>query len=85
MKRIAITGAACNLGGLLAQHLKEMEVQLHLLIHHKNVPESLRHRENFALFPIDLARNETLYEALDGVNVVFAWSRNRPLYVQYER
>ncbi len=70
MKKIAITGAAGNLGGLLAQRMKEMEVQLHLLTHRKEVPESLSSRENVTVFPIDLARKETLDEALNGVDVV---------------
>jgi Nucleoside-diphosphate-sugar epimerases len=70
MKRIAITGAAGNLGGLLAQGMKDMDVNLNLLIHNKDVTEILRQKENVSVFNIDLAKQETLTEALSGVDVI---------------
>ena len=70
MKRIAITGAAGNLGGLLAQGMKDMDVNLNLLIHNKDVAENLRREENVSVFNIDLAKQETLTKALSGVDVI---------------
>jgi nucleoside-diphosphate-sugar epimerase len=65
---ILITGAAGNLGGLLANHLKEEK--LHLLVHKKEVAEELKTCRNVRIFKADLARKETLYPALTGVDVV---------------
>ena len=70
MKRVAITGAAGNLGGLLAQGMKDMDVNLNLLIHNKDVAGNLRQKENISVFNIDLARKETMTEALRGVDVI---------------
>jgi nucleoside-diphosphate-sugar epimerase len=71
MKRIAITGAAGNLGGLLAQGLKDnKDVELNLLIHKKDVADNLKNRENISVFSIDLADKDTLPEALVGVDVI---------------
>lgn len=68
--RIAITGAAGNLGGLLAQGMKNRDVNLNLLIHNKDVSPDLRAKENISVYKIDLARKESLYDALDNVDVV---------------
>ncbi len=65
---ILITGAAGNLGGLLANHLKGRN--LHLLTHQKDVAEELKNRENIKIFKADLTKKETLYSALEGVNTV---------------
>lgn len=70
MKRIAITGAAGNLGGLLAQNMKDMDVNLNLLIHKKEVGEGLKDKKNISVFNIDLAKKETLNEAFKGVDVI---------------
>lgn len=70
MKRIAITGAAGNLGGLLAQGMKDMNVNLNLLIHKKHIDRSLKEKENISVFKVDLARKETLYDALKNVDVI---------------
>ncbi len=69
-KRIAITGAAGNLGGSLAQAMKDMDVRLNLLIHRKEVDASLKDKENVTVFPVDLAKEETLHESLAGVDAV---------------
>ncbi|MDH6307660.1 nucleoside-diphosphate-sugar epimerase [Dysgonomonas sp. PFB1-18] len=70
MTRIAITGAAGNLGGLLAQGMKDMDVNLNLLIHNNDVPDDLKQRENVSVFRTDLAKKETLSDALRGVDVI---------------
>lgn len=70
MTRVAITGAAGNLGGLLAQGMKDMDVNLNLLIHTKDVPDDLKEKDNISVFRTDLARKETLFDALKGVDVI---------------
>lgn len=70
MKRIAITGAAGNLGGLLACSMKDMNLALHLLIHKKEIDESLKEKENISVFKVDLAKEDTLDESLHEVDVV---------------
>jgi nucleoside-diphosphate-sugar epimerase len=68
--RVAITGAAGNLGGILAQQMKDREVNLNLLIHKKDVAGNLKDKENISVFKIDLAKPETLVDALQEVDVV---------------
>lgn len=68
--KVAITGAAGNLGGLLAQGFKLRNVDLNLLIHKKDVSPDLRGKENIHIFKVDLAKAETLSDALDGVDVI---------------
>jgi len=65
---ILITGAAGNLGGLLANYLQDRN--LHLLTHKKEVADELKNRPNIKIFKADLARKETLYSAMKGVNTV---------------
>jgi len=67
-KKILITGAAGNLGGLLASHLRERP--LHLLTHKKDVAEELRSRPNIRVFRADLAQSDTLRPALERVDTV---------------
>lgn len=66
--RTLITGAAGNLGGLLAQHLQD--TPLHLLTHKKDIRENLKAKNNIHVFRADLARTETLYPALRQVDTV---------------
>lgn len=67
-KRILITGAAGNLGSLLACRLKDDDVLLHLLTHCKDVPVELRGRENVSVYKADLGEPDSLKEALCGVD-----------------
>lgn len=67
---IAITGAAGNLGSLLAKRFLSENVDLNLLIHKKDVPQYLRANEKVSVYSIDLAKKETLYDALKGVDVI---------------
>jgi len=70
MKKIAITGAAGNLGGLLACAMKDSDVHLNLLTHKKEITDCLKEKENITVFRVDLAKAETLDESLNGVDVV---------------
>ena len=65
---ILITGAAGNLGGLLATYLQDRN--LHLLTHKKDVTENLKNRDNIHIFKADLAKKETLYPAMKGVDTI---------------
>ena len=69
-QRIAITGAAGNLGSLLAKRLLYEEVNLNLLIHQKEVPYELSSNQKTETFSIDLRNKEGLLNALDKVDVV---------------
>jgi nucleoside-diphosphate-sugar epimerase len=65
-----ITGAAGNLGGLLAQHLVAGGHQLRLMHHRRPLPDTLRSAPNVQPVQADLADPETLHPAVDGVDVV---------------
>ena len=71
MKTILITGAAGNLGNLLAQFLKDdPEIFLHLLIHKKDVQPNLRMHNRTEVFSADLADKQSLHAAMQNVDVV---------------
>ncbi|MDU1889389.1 MAG: NAD(P)-dependent oxidoreductase [Dysgonomonas sp.] len=70
MKRIAITGAAGNLGNLLAQGMKDLQVNLNLLIHNKNIADNLKNKENVSVFRVDLSQKDSLREALTNIDVI---------------
>jgi nucleoside-diphosphate-sugar epimerase len=69
MKTVLITGAAGNLGSLLAEHMKE-DVKLHLMYHRKKPKPEISSHPNVNLFQADLAEPESLYECMKGVDVV---------------
>lgn len=66
---VLITGAAGNLGSLLAHHLKDAS-PLHLMIHNKDVPDELKSGKNIRIFKADLSEKKTLYPALEDVDVI---------------
>ena len=69
--RVAITGAAGNLGNLLAQTAKgRNEIYLNLLIHNRDVAHNLKGRDNIEVFKTDLAKPATLNNALKDVDVI---------------
>lgn len=70
MKTILITGAAGNLGGLLANHLKDTDLNLHLMTHIKDVDKNLRSKSNEKIFKADLSDKNSLDESLKGVDVI---------------
>jgi nucleoside-diphosphate-sugar epimerase len=67
---VAITGAAGNLGGLLAEGLLSDEVELHLLWHKNPLPESLLNHEKVKPFQVDLQDENSLLDSLKGVDTV---------------
>lgn len=69
-QRVAITGAAGNLGGLLAHGLLKEAIELNLLIHKKDLNDELKSQEKVKTFKIDLADKSTLVSALEDVDVI---------------
>lgn len=67
---VAITGAAGNLGGILAQSMVHDNLTLHLLWHKKEISPSMAEKENVKAFKIDLGDKRTLTDALKGVDTV---------------
>lgn len=68
---IAITGAAGNLGGILARHtLAETDARLRLLIHKRDVGRDLRKSTRVSVHRCDLAQPETLAGAFTSVDCV---------------
>lgn len=68
--RIAVTGAAGNLGSLLAHRLLKEKVSLNLLIHKKRLPKALNENKKVTTFTVDLSNQASLLQALEGVDVV---------------
>jgi len=67
---VLITGAAGNLGGLLAEHIKlNSQINLSLLTHKKDVAESLK-GTNIKVFKADLMQKETLEVAFKNIDVI---------------
>jgi nucleoside-diphosphate-sugar epimerase len=67
---ILITGAAGNLGGLLARHLVKGGHTLRLMYHRKPLGDDLLSAPNVTTVQADLARPETLAPAVAGVDVI---------------
>ena len=70
MPTTLITGAAGNLGSLLAAHLLRSGHKLRLMHHRRPLPDSLQKDANVTPVLADLAQPETLHPAVDGVDVV---------------
>ena len=70
MKKVLITGAAGNLGGLLAEYLKDTDLQLNLLYHKKEVNPKLLKPKNISVFKADLAVKDSLTPALKDVDTI---------------
>lgn len=67
---ILITGAAGNLGSLLARHLIPGGHKLRLMYHKKPLPADLASAPNVSPVQADLAKPETLPPAIAGANVI---------------
>lgn len=69
---ILITGAAGNLGSLLSRHIRDNEKDLKLILmqHRKKVPHDLRENPGINIRSADLSRPETLYDCLDGADII---------------
>lgn len=67
---VLITGAAGNLGGLLARHLLPSDLPLRLMYHRRPLADGLLRSPSVTPVRADLARPETLRAAVEGVKVV---------------
>lgn len=67
---ILITGAAGNLGSLLARHLVAGGHKLRLMYHRKPLPPDLASVSNVSPVQADLAKPETLPPAVAGADVI---------------
>lgn len=67
---VLITGAAGNLGSRLARHLLASPLSLRLMVHLTPPPSDVAAAPNVSCVSADLAKPETLREALDGAAVV---------------
>lgn len=69
--KILITGAAGNLGSLLAKHLLSQEIgQLRLMVFRRDVSDDLKIAGKTEVVRADLSRPETLPGAVKGVDVI---------------
>lgn len=69
-RTILITGAAGNLGSLLARHLLGSQHSLRLMVHRRPVAADLAAAANVRLVAADLSDPSSLCWALDGVDTV---------------
>lgn len=67
---VAITGAAGNLGRILARAMVNDKVHLHLLIHQQSLPSDIASSPNVQSFQVDLADPATLRTSLQGVDTI---------------
>jgi len=70
MSKVLITGAAGNLGSLLAEYLLDTDLKLNLLTHKKDVTSKLKMSQNVSVFKADLAVKESLVPALKDVDTI---------------
>jgi nucleoside-diphosphate-sugar epimerase len=70
--KIAIAGAAGNLGTLLAHYLAQFSHPLILLTHNRILPDDLKMRKNVEIRQIDLGSRESLNGCLGGVDCVIS-------------
>lgn len=69
--RVLITGAAGNLGSLLARHLlKTSHHQIRLMVHKTPLPPDLNVKERTAVFPCNLANPNSLDQACVDSDVI---------------
>lgn len=67
---ILITGAAGNLGSRLARHLRESGHPLRLMVHRTPLPGDLSPAAGVEVVRADLARPETLADAVRGASAI---------------
>ncbi len=65
-----ITGAAGNLGSRLARHLASNGHTLRLMVHRTPLPRDLQTDPNVTVVCADLSKGDTLFNAVDGSDVV---------------
>ncbi|RPH60590.1 MAG: NAD(P)-dependent oxidoreductase [Acidobacteria bacterium] len=69
-RSVLITGAAGNLGGLLARHLLNSGARLRLMYHRTPLPPDLAHAANVIGVQADLADPRTLPPAVEGIDAI---------------
>jgi nucleoside-diphosphate-sugar epimerase len=72
MKNVLITGAAGNLGSLLSRHILDQENDFNLILmqHLKEIPADIKRHPQVQVKNADLSNIETLFECLDGADVI---------------
>lgn len=65
-----ITGAAGNLGSRLARHMASNGHALRLMVHRTPLPDDLQTGNNVTVVRADLSQGNTLFDAVDGSDVV---------------
>jgi nucleoside-diphosphate-sugar epimerase len=70
MKKILITGAAGNLGGLLAKYLSDEDLHLNLMYHKKAISKELTEKDNISIYKVDLNKKESIKPCLQGVDTI---------------
>ena len=72
MTNVLITGAAGNLGSLLSRHIRDHEKDLNLILmqHKKKIPGDIKGCQRFQIRSADLSNQKTLYECLDGADII---------------
>lgn len=69
--RILITGAAGNLGGMLARHLLQTpDHHLNLMTHHRTIDAELSASQRITVYPCDLGKASTLVDACRNSDVI---------------
>lgn len=68
---LLITGAAGNLGGLLAGYLQDdPSINLNLMIHKEDVAPELKNNPKIKIFRADLSKKDSLRPVLNNIDVV---------------
>ena len=69
---VLITGAAGNLGSLLARYIKDNDKDLNLILmqHQKAVPSDFEGCSRITVRSADLSKTETLYDCLEGADII---------------
>ena len=68
--KVLITGAAGNLGGLLAQSMLDGPHKLRLMIHQRELPYDVEPYEHLSVVKADLGDRTSLMEACQGVDCI---------------
>jgi len=68
--KVLITGAAGNLGGLLANYLKDDDLHLNLMYHKKEISKEISEKANISKYKVDLNNKATLRECMQGVDTI---------------
>jgi len=75
MKRIAITGAAGNLGVLTTRYLlKHTNCELNLLIHKKSLPQDISENPRVKVFTCDLEKKESIGKSFEDVSALLHYA-----------